>query len=254
MALAQANVSSSKPTNESFLNTVVVFDFDDTLFPTTKVKQIMKRSSSANITPSEMNEFVNLSWVTYNLLKTYIAQYSKQNIFIVSASSQGWVKQALSIMYNIGYYAKIYHLLFDTKGNEIITICHPSDSIIQSFKQHANCKDVSSHPACTWKYKAFKHICDTKMNPKISRDLQLVNTFVIIGDSEFEYEAAKKLSECYKKDKNVFIHRIKLMHRPTMESLYQDQIKLYQLGQSKYYENYAYSKVLQANKDQVNCS
>ena len=81
-------------------NNVIVFDYDDTLFPTTKVKEIMSRPTMtiyenkfqeirSKMTDEEIKDLIELSWVTFNLLKIYIEQYSMNNICIVSASENG---------------------------------------------------------------------------------------------------------------------------------------------------------------------
>ena len=67
----------------------------------------------------------------------------------------------------------------------------------------------------------------------------VINTFVFIGDSPFEYEAANKLrTEVCKKDKNknMFIDRIKLKYKPEINELKNEQ-KYLQLncGAFEYY-------------------
>ena len=156
-------------------NTVIVFDFDDTLFPSQKLKEINSRSNVNNdnnsspnysaqslisrMTLIELKELVELSWNTLNLLKTYINRYSDKNICIVSASTQGWVEQALKLVYNIGYFQQIYHLMFDEHK---ITVFNPSSDIIKSFGITKICKSYDDHPCFPWKYNVFEYILAQK--------------------------------------------------------------------------------------------
>ena len=236
--------------NKSIMtNTVIVFDFDDTLFPTKQLKEIQARTNSHRInsnkfrsqsiipkmTESEMIKFINLSYITLNLLLSYINRYSTRNICIVSASSKGWIKEALKTVYDIGYFNQIYHLLFDDKMCiDKISIFNPSTEIIKSFKIKKEYKSMNQHPCCQWKYNVFNYIIDTKS--VISEDV--INIFVFIGDSLFEYEAAYKLTKKFQhKNKNVFIDRIKLISKPSVDSLIHEQNYLYSICGS--YENYS---------------
>ena len=229
-------------------NTVIVFDFDDTLFPYKKWKEINSMSNATKInnsTPNysaqsfmskmsdtELTEFIELSWATLNLLKSYINQYSHKNIYIVSASSKGWIKKALKSVYDIGAFNQIYHLILE---NYRILTFNPSSDVMKSFGIKKAYKTYGDHPCSKWKYNTFKFI----LNQRRMNNFGVINTFVFIGDSPFEYEAANKLrNEVCKKDKNknMFIDRIKLKYKPKINELINEQ-KYLQLncGAFEYY-------------------
>jgi len=243
----------SIPNIES-MNTVIIFDFDDTLFPTSKFMEISTRPNRMNcgqkkpsfrskMTAQEMTEFIKLSWMTYNLLSSSIAKHSKQNIYIVTSSSPGWIKKALSLVQDIGYYPYIYDLIFKRCDNDYIQIINPSEKAMKQFESINRIKHKAKNVhGFIWKYKAFNFILNKKL--MISDDQNVVNTFVIIGDSSFEYEAAKNLSKHVEKvygenNKKIFIHRIKLISEPSINVLIQEQTLLYQLSESRHYEKHS---------------
>ena len=218
------NPPSFSPMIMTMTNTVIVFDFDDTLFPSKKYKEISSRSS--NLTPNystqslmskmsatELTEFIELSWTTLNLLKTYINRYSHKNIYIVSASSKGWIQKALKSVYDIGGFKQIYHLILNS--HKIATF-NPTSDMIKSFGIKTGHKGHNNHPCAHWKYNVFKFI----LNQRNMHHIDVINTFVFIGDEPFEYEAENKLRiEICAKDKNVFIDRIKLKYKPEIDEL-----------------------------------
>eukprot|EP01083_Nonionella_stella_P146554 461096_1 len=101
----------------SLINKLIVFNWDDTLFPTSKTKQMSNQISDVEYT--QMNE---LSCCIYTVLSSFIAKYGARNIRIVSASEKGWISWSLSMFSNIGRFADIYDILFVKHKIEMI---HP---------------------------------------------------------------------------------------------------------------------------------
>eukprot|EP01083_Nonionella_stella_P075010 203670_1 len=95
----------------SLINKLVVFDWDDTLFPTTKIKQ-MSNQQNASFSDVDYTQLNELSCCIYTLLSSFIAKYGARNIRILTASEKGWIKQSLSIVGNIGRFADISNILF----------------------------------------------------------------------------------------------------------------------------------------------
>ena len=216
------------------LNNVIVFDYDDTLFPTTKFKEIMSRptmtmyenqfqETRSKMTDEEIKDLIELSWVTFNLLKIYIEQYSMNNICIVSASENSRIQHSLGYVYDIGYFKQIYNLLFDHHNHNKISIYHPSEQILKSFRSKKVYNNLYEHPAFIWKYRTFKKIFAAKY---VESDHTL-NTFTFIGDSECEYQAAKQLnlynSQNINGQNNVIIDQMKFVNKPSIRSLIQQQ-------------------------------
>ena len=154
-----SNCSMNPPSSTPMIktNTVIVFDFDDTLFPTNKFKEINSRPIARNknnssprysaqslmsrMSSTELKQWVELSWNLFNLLKIYINTYSHENICIVSASRQGWVQQALGLVYDIGYFKQISGLIFYSYK---ISIFHPASDVMKSF--NTNKRNQTNHP------------------------------------------------------------------------------------------------------------
>ena len=231
-------------------NTVIVFDFDDTLFPTKRIRAIQSRTTFKNtlnyskpnfeslvskMTSMELSELIHLSWCLFNLLRHYIQKYSTQSICIVSASSEGWLEQAFKSVHDIGYFREVYHLIYNQKvmNHQRISIFNPTAGATQSFKIKKRYKTHSEHPCFHWKYMVFDYI----FQKKYVDSMNVINTFVFIGDSEFEYLAANKLRIKVEKNKNVIIDRIKLIHNPSIAALIDEQKWLY--SKCGYYENYS---------------
>ena len=217
------------------MNNLVIFDYDDTIYPTYVIKQILKRKHNINrlpieakkyypslsqqllskVTSKELIDLYKLSWCTYKSLQIYIKTYSQQNIFIVSLSKQGWIKQSLSIVGDIGYYKHIYELLFKSKHK--ITMIHPPNNILP-FKSVS--KGVN-YSASDWKFAIFRDLIDVHF---VFKD-ESMNKFLCIGDSQCEYHAAGKINNYFKKA-NLKIDRIKLMKRPSICDMIDQQIML----------------------------
>ena len=214
--VVRLNTSQPAPTintdNHVFNNTIVIFDFDDTLFPTHKVKQFHQRSKAGDcfqlfrkLSMEEQQRLIDLSLQTLQILTSYILEFSAQNIFIVTASSYGWIQNSLKNVYNIGVYSNIYHLLFDKNKdgkNNLISMIHPHSDLLP-FKQyiaHNEPKKIG-YQALDWKYRQFEAI----LKQKLIISGNVMNTFVVIGDSLFEYYAAGELQRKYcKKFRNLW--------------------------------------------------
>jgi len=219
---------NSKP--ESLCNTHIILDWDDTICPTSVLKQISKRTGKrssyikkTDISTRQYNQLTNLSMKIYQLLTKYILQYGAKNIIIVSASSQGWIQQSLAKLYKIGYFYQIYQLLFSSPYK--IAMFHPSQSdkiahTQQVYGEHVvnHVKPLTVFDSLAWKESIFKQLfVDRYISSK-----EVITTFVIIGDSEYEFNAAsncKKLFTSY--GSNIFIDRIQLIQKPSIK----DQIK-----------------------------
>ena len=104
----------------------------------------------------------------------------------------GWIRYALTKVYHIGFYKDIYHLLFDRNLNDIndnILICQLSHR--QFRLTYEGDRDYNVQPVLQWKYDNFVNVVNK--TAKLSENF--VNTFVIIGDSIFEFKAAQELKE-----------------------------------------------------------
>eukprot|EP01084_Bolivina_argentea_P036666 67809_1 len=173
---------------------LVVFDFDDTLFPTRRLSSLFKNKTQMILSKQETVQLINLSKVTYLVLKTYIEQYKAENIRIVTCSENGWIKSILTFVKCIGYFKCIYSLLFIQNKIEMI---HPNKLILPFQTQQQ---------AFEWKCNVFYNLYQQYYIPNSA------NIFISIGDSITEFEASKIASYGLH---NVFVNRIKLIRNPT---------------------------------------
>lgn len=233
--------SDEHQSSESLCNTHIILDWDDTIFPTSVLKQISKRTGKkayikkSYISSRQYNQLTNLSMKIYQLLTTYILQYGATNIIIVSASTQGWIQQSLAKLYKIGYFYQIYQLLFSSPYK--ISMIHPSESDKKHHTQqigepehgqraetcgNGSASSVYIFDSAAWKEAVFKQL----FVDRYISNTDIITTFVIIGDSEYEFNAAKNCKKLFASyGSNIFIDRIQLINKPSIK----DQMKQFDL-------------------------
>ena len=107
--------------------------------------------------------------------------------------------------------------LFDVLQTYSFKFCN----IIKSFGIKQKCKAYDDHPCFYWKYNVFEYILAQNYVDSVkdyNHNIDVINTFVFIGDSPFEYMAANKL-RIKSENKNLFIDRIKLKYKPEINEL-----------------------------------
>ena len=159
---------------------IFIYDWDDTLFPTTFLS---KQSELTN----EIKEILkNMETHIKELLNESL---NKGYVFIITNSRKGWVEDCAKKFYpNLEILKKI--------------------DIISARDLYEN---ESPYDEKKWKERAFLKI---KEDFKLFKE-NIVN-LICIGDSEFEIEAGKKLS---KEFCNVVIKNIKLKNKPNLNEL-----------------------------------
>jgi len=181
-------------------STLIVFDWDNTLFPTTRVLELTRTRKV--LSKQDVDELGSLSQWVYSVLYAYISQYSAQNIRIVTAADRGWFEKSLQCLSGIGWWSAIRNLLFDPALN--IKITFPRREMLP-FKP--NSKDVFYY-----KLGAFQNLC-LACRPSL---------LISIGDSRAEYAASK---ECVKSVGRHSLHislgRIKLKAYPSIRCMIQ---------------------------------
>eukprot|EP01083_Nonionella_stella_P163856 540651_1 len=120
-------------------NKLIVFDWDDTLFPTT-----MQMKHKVSLSDEDYTQLNELSSDIYTVLSIFITQYEARNIRILTAFEKGWINQSLSIVRNIGRFGDIYNLLF---VKHTITMIHPLKRDLPF---------VSKRQVFEWKYQVFR--------------------------------------------------------------------------------------------------
>eukprot|EP01083_Nonionella_stella_P044358 119447_1 len=204
----QLSSEAHQPSLLSSINKLIVFDWDDTLFPTTAIKKLeISKKGYLSVSAEDHMQLKELSYEIYHALSTCILQYGAPNIRIVTASEKGWIKRSLSIVYKIGRFADVYDILFIK--SKIIMI-HPPQQ---------NLPFVSQKQVFEWKYSIFTILL---RDSHLTNDCKAtVNTFMSFGDSIHEYKAAKCAADVYQ---NVLVHRVKFLPRPSISDVI-DQMK-----------------------------
>lgn len=164
-------------------NTLIIFDWDNTLFPTT---WLMKNSIKLNIITDVKKYqlyFHELDNVLYNLLHKSI---SFGKVIIVTNAMKEWVMMSKSIL------PKTSQLIDD--NIEII-------SARELFNKKYSMED--------WKKNVFQTI--------ITQYVVWANQIISFGDAMYEYDAVVSLNNKIKK--NTYLKIVKLMASPNFDDL-----------------------------------
>jgi hypothetical protein len=164
--------SQRKPAHQ----TVIIFDWDDTLLYTTFIAQLQGRS----VPEATMSHLSRIEKTAYKLLETALGL---GQTFIITNAVAGWVEESAA------------HYM-----PSLLPILQRVRIISARSTQEANCDgDVSQ-----WKIKAFLEMGE-------EFDANVLTNLVSIGDSNFELDAANVLGQQFAKS---FIKTVKLKEYP----------------------------------------
>jgi len=194
--------------------TMVVFDWDNTLFPT-KARQLIRRRRSRMLTGVEFEELRALSEWVYRVLRAYISFYGARNICIVTAAKRGWIEKSLESMGSIGRWSHISKLLFDVELR--IAVVYPSAAVLPFTKAEG----VESY-----KHDAFRYLTQSR---------RAISMFVSIGDSHAEYAASKR---CAENVAGMCVGRVKLAKNPSLRCMARQCQCMLDLCQTLFAENF----------------
>eukprot|EP01083_Nonionella_stella_P239901 839172_1 len=150
--------------NEMESNSLILLDWDDTLFPTSIIVEILgnrDKNGFALVCDADIELLNKLGTITLELLQHLINKYGSNNIHIVTNSLQGWIKDSLSFASCI---SKVYKQIDQLLINNNITM----DSAQTIYGKKEN-----STPTI-WKILCFKNIFENKS--------QSYKHFISIGD------------------------------------------------------------------------
>jgi len=236
----QYNVFSLAPIKHRHM---VIFDWDDTLFPTSAWTKHSKLNSCA-----DLSALRRVGKAVYDVLTHYLIVFGAKNVRVVTNGTKSWVLSSLqqcSRRYrklcaqsqdvnddeadqksehsnsssksnakadaNADYFAALYNSFVSLE----ILVSSARDLHSTEFPQHGS----------SWKMRAFKSIARRHFNLFSSSDNN-VYSIVSIGDSEDEFVAsfeAKLMLETQNRlnrNNNVVrLHRVKLKKRPRVEDI-----------------------------------
>ena len=184
-------------------NNIIIFDWDDTLLPTSFLSPGGIFSPNIKLTKDDTLKLIELEKIVHKILTNAI---QKGDVFIITNAGKGWVEFSAS-----QFYPNIVDIL-------------PKINIISARAEYENAFPGESNK---WKIQAFLDL------QKIF-NVKLVSNIICFGDSLLEMQAGKILGS---KFSEAFVKTIKFKETPKIEEL------LKQLSVVSQQFNYIYSSV-----------
>ena len=172
-------------------NCIIIFDWDDTLLPTSFLTPGGTFFEEICLTESEEKKMAELENLVLSLLTETT---EKGNVYIITNAGKGWVEYSAS-----RFYPKILPILEKIK-------------IVSARGEYEKIYPGNSRQ---WKIEAFLMLQNTV-------DMKLVTNLICLGDSLFEMEAGRILAS---KFTEAFIKTIKFREAPKLDELIK-QLKL----------------------------
>lgn len=169
-------------------NSLIIFDWDDTLFPTSFLAK--NGYFSENLFLAELEDKIQkkLEKLEKSVLELINLSLTKGEVFIITNASEGWVEYTSS-----KYYPKFFEIL------DKIKIISARGEWEGTFPDNIN----------KWKMNSFSNL-------RKYFDSKLVTNIICLGDSMLEIEAGKFLANCFQE---AFIKTIKFKEDPKPEEL-----------------------------------
>jgi len=197
LPLPTPNNPNMSPNTNQITSTLIVFDWDNTLFPTKALQLIRSRPGKPKFSKKDLAELCELSQWVYRVLHAYITVYSAQNIRIVTAAKQGWIESSLKSLGSIGRWSEIAQLI----ASSPIEITCP-DVAILPFK--------SATEVLNYKHSAFvSAVSGSALTPAM---------LLSVGDSSAEYVASQKCAEGFE---GLCVGRVLLQRLPSLSCMTQ---------------------------------
>ena len=170
--------------SEKKYNSIIIFDWDDTLLPTSFLNSKGTYNAFRQITRDERQRLLELENLVLQLLTLSV---KKGDVYIITNADKKWVENSSKI-----FYPSISNIL---KKIKIIS---------------AKNKYQKRYPSRIWKIKAFINLAN-------NIDLQKITNIICSGDSAFEIEAARILAT---KFTEAFIKTIKFKEKPELDEVF----------------------------------
>ena len=166
-------------------NSLIIFDWDDTLLPTSFLTQDGIFNENLILSESEQKKIEKLEIAAFKLLNMAITQ---GDVYIITNAGLGWVEYSAQ-----KFYPKVCEIL-------------PKIQIISARGEWE--KDYPGDSR-KWKIQTFLSL-QKRLNTK------LVTNIICLGDSLFEIEAGRVLATCFSE---AFVKTIKFKEGPKPEEL-----------------------------------
>ena len=172
-------------------NSIIIFDWDDTLFPTSSLIKNGIYTDNIILTEKEKEKIANLEEL---VLKVLTLSIEKGDTFIITNAGKGWVEFS-----SMKYYPKIKKVLEKIK--------------IRSARE--NYENKYPNNSQTWKMLSFLDVYK-------NLNCNLVTNIICLGDSFIEIQAGLKLASMFTQ---AFIKVVKFRECPKFDELIK-QLKL----------------------------
>jgi len=167
-------------------NSIIIFDWDDTLLPTTFLNSKRIFNSLEKLTKFERHKILELEELILQLLTLCV---DKGDVYIITNAESGWVEYSSKLIY-----PRITNIL------QKINIISARNSYEDKYPGDLR----------IWKIQAF-------MNLTNNLDIKKITNIICLGDSTFEIEAGKILAS---KFTNAFIKTIKFKEKPELNEVF----------------------------------
>jgi hypothetical protein len=172
-------------------NSIIIFDWDDTLLPTSFLTPGGVFNENMKIPKIEVEKLLKLEQAVLKLLTEAV---EKGNVYIITNAGDGWVEYSAK-----RFYPSIMPIL----------------EKIQIISARGQYEKIFPGNSRQWKIEAF-------LNLQKSLNITLVTNIICIGDSLFEMEAGRILASRFTE---AFIKTIKFREAPKLDELLK-QLKL----------------------------
>ena len=167
-------------------NSIIIFDWDDTLLPTSFLISKGIINSLEKLTKFERRKILDLEELILQLLTLSV---DKGDVYIITNADRGWVEYSSKLIY-----PSITNIL----------------QKINIISARNNYEDKYPGNLRIWKIQAF-------MNLTHNLDIKKITNIICLGDSIFEIEAGKILAT---KFTNAFIKTIKFKEKPELNEVF----------------------------------
>eukprot|EP01084_Bolivina_argentea_P128300 226807_1 len=187
-------------TQYEYPNTLVLLDWDDTLFPTSMIMKVLDKTDAngfALVCNSDIELLHKLGLITLDLLIHFIKTYGSNNIHIVTNSLNGWINNSLSFATCISKtYQQIRTLLIDNN--------------IKMVSAKSKYSKIEKCPIA-WKRNCFQNILN---------DARICYKHIItIGDRWTDIHSSQQAIDSLKEYTPIH-HMIKLKKNPNLLEMY----------------------------------
>ncbi len=188
-----SNIKWEKDKEKKLFNSIIIFDWDDTLLCTSVLN---KYGYFSEMDKYPINDLIQISLLEAFVMELLEKSMDKGDTFIITNSEKGWVEYSCK---------KFFPNLF------------PLLSKIQVISSRNKYEKMHPYNFLMWKMEAFKSFIN-----EYNYDINLPTNIISIGDSIGDIEAGRSLED---KFKIYFIKTIKFIKFPGIEEL-KDQLGL----------------------------